>query len=226
MKERSQRLENLKKYVKLFFKVAKPGRLFILIIVLMVNTFGWFIFSSRVSTSLDVHVSAWDVLFEAGNSPITDYVFLDIDNIYPGMTPYHYEMGATNRGDMDASVNYKILEFSMLGVTHYTVEGRAEAGLDPVSTDMTSAQLVTALATSTEFPFVVTMGFDADVMAAHTGEALFSFDLTWPYESGHDEQDTILGQQAYTFKESNPDDPAITLKLKIFISQINPNNNP
>ncbi len=223
-KKKGKKKLSFKDYSKIFFKVVKPSRLVILIVLVLANTFGWFIFSTKVSTSLDVHVSAWDVLFEAGNSPIVDYVFLTVDNIYPGMTPYHYDLAASNHGEMDASVHYTIMEFTLFGSTYYTKEGRDEAGLPENANDYTSAQLETILANSTLFPFTITMGFTNALMPAIVGSSNYSLDMTWPYESGHDAQDTQLGQQAYTFKQSNPDDPCLQFKIKVFIQQILPND--
>ena len=221
-KETEKSLNSFKDYVKLFFKVVSPSRLMILIVLVLANTFGWFIFSTKVSTSLDVHVSAWDVLFEAGNSPIVDYVFLTVDNIYPGMTPYHYDLGASNRGEMDATVHYKVLYYKLFGTTYYTVEGKEEAGLDVQPTDLTSAELVTALQNNTLFPFTITMGFTNDVMPAVIGKSTYNLDMTWPYESGHDAQDTQLGKQAYTFKQNHPTDPCLSFRIKVEIFQIIP----
>ena len=226
MKEKRKKLENVKASIKFFIKVAKPRRLFLLIILLMANTFGWFIFSTKVSTSLDVHVKAWDVLFEAGNSPITDYVYLTIDELYPGMTPFNYTLGATNRGEMSATVHYTILEFKLFGTTYYTVEGRQEAEEEVQYGDLTSAQFEQALLDNDLFPFTISMGFDNETMRPVVGTSNFSLNLTWPYESGHDEQDTLLGQQAYTFKQEHPTDPSISFKIKLQIQQILPEESP
>ena len=224
-KKQTNKLESVKDYLKLVFKVVKPSRLIVLIVLVLTNTFGWFIFSTKVSTSLDVHVKAWDVLFEAGSSPIVDYVYLTVDNIFPGMEDYHYNLSANNRGEMDATVHYTILEFSLFGSMHYTVEGREEAQMDPVAGDYTSAQLEQMLANNALFPFTVTMGFNTNTMQAIVGHANFKLDLVWPYESGHDAQDTQLGQQAYTFKQNNPNTPCITFKVKMQIQQVIPPDN-
>ena len=62
-------------------KVVKPHQIVLLIILIGSNSFAWFIYATKVNNTMDAHVRAWDVLFQSGDSPIVDYVDLNIDDI-------------------------------------------------------------------------------------------------------------------------------------------------
>jgi hypothetical protein len=54
---------------------------------------------------------------------------------------------------------------------------------------------------------------------AETGESDFAINVIWPYESGDDISDTTWGNNAYTYKSANPDQPSITMKVKLSVVQ-------
>src|SRR5574344_2016988 len=134
-------------------KVLKPRHIIVLILLLVANSFAWFIYSTRVSNTMTAHVRAWDVLFESGDSPITDYITVTVDNMYPGMTAYHYELKAYNKSEVGATLTYTVLSANILGTTYTTVEGRAANNEAAVATDLTSDELVTKLKTG--YPFAI-----------------------------------------------------------------------
>ena len=86
--------------------------LIILIVTLSVNSFAWFIYATKIDSSVSVHVRAWNVVFEAGDSEVTDTVNLVVDSIYPGMEDYEYQITAYNRSEVSANLSY-ILTFSI-----------------------------------------------------------------------------------------------------------------
>lgn len=85
-------------------KVIKPKNIIVLIILLTSNTFAWFIYATKVQNEMSAHVGAWDILFESGDSPIVDYINVSIDNMYPGMEDFHYELKAYNKSEVGASL--------------------------------------------------------------------------------------------------------------------------
>lgn len=198
-------------------KKIKPTRIVILIFFVIANTFAWFIYATRVDNDISVHVRAWNVVFEAGDNQITNSVDLNVDSIYPGMTDYLYEINAYNRSEVSATLTYQLLEATIFGDQYITTAGRIERGEAPVVTDLTSAQLENKLAN--DYPFSIFLDISDTIIDLGTGQETYSFNVVWPYEQNDDETDTYWGIRAAYFKESNPLDPCISIKVKLVITQ-------
>lgn len=198
-------------------KVIKPRNIIVLIILLTSNTFAWFIYATKVQNEMSAHVGAWDILFEAGDSPIVDYINVSIDNMYPGMEDFHYELKAYNKSEVGASLTYTLLSANIMGDVYYTKEGRNEAGEEVTETDLTSEELVKVL--KNNYPFKFDFSVSSSSLDADVGEAFYYIDANWPFESGNDELDTKWGIKASEYKKQHPDKPSIILKIKIYISQ-------
>ena len=209
--------------LKRILKKVKIRHFIILAILLAANTYAWFIYVNTVSNSIDVHVKSWRIDFSDGNTPVTDYVNVSVDSVYPGMTTFTKTIDAYNYSEVAASVDFKIIEANIMGTQYVTVEGKTERGLPVLQTDLTSAQLVQKL--TSDYPFTISFAISANSMVPETGHATFTVSIAWPFESGDDEEDTYWGNQAYQFKTTHPDDPCITLIAKVYISQAVSNNN-
>ena len=107
-------------------KIITPGRIFILIMLVMANSFAWFIYATKINGEVSGHVRAWNIVFEAGDTQVTDIVNIDVASIYPGMTNYLYNLSIYNHSDVGASITYKVLEARILNDTYVTTEGRQE----------------------------------------------------------------------------------------------------
>ena len=195
----------------------RPSRIIFLIVLIASNTFAWFIYATRIETNVSVHVKSWNVIFEAGEDEVTDTVSLVVDSIYPGMEDFSYAINAYNRSEVSATLSYVILEARILDEEYVTVEQKTLLGETVLNTDLTSAQLQAKLLS--DYPFSISISTSSSTMATAVGEATYNFDVTWPYENNQDDVDTEWGIAAYDFKESNPDDASITLKVKIIITQ-------
>ena len=198
----------------------RPARILFLIVLLASNTFAWFIYATKIDSDVSVHVKAWNVIFEAGEHEVTDTISLDVDSIYPGMEDYTYEIKAYNRSDVSASLSYQILSARILDQEFITVNGREALGQEANPNDLTSDQLIQKLLN--DYPFSISISTTNDTIALGNGEEKYLFEVVWPYESNHDDVDTMWGVNSYQYKESNPDNPSITLNVKIIITQ-NPN---
>ena len=209
-----------KKKKSLFYYIIKKIRIshiIILIVLLAANTYAWFIYVNTVSNSLDVHIRSWNIDFEDGNSPVTDYVNVFVDDVYPGMTTYTKDITAHNYSEVAADVSFKILEANIMGESYITVEGRQEKGQTVQSTDLTSDQLIEKF--GNDYPFSIDFSIDSTQMSPENGVSTYSISISWPYESGDDETDTLWGTRAYTFKNNNPSLPCIQMTVKIYITQ-------
>ena len=198
-------------------KVIKPKNIIVLIILLTSNTFAWFIYATKVQNEMSAHVGAWDILFEAGDSPIVDYINVSIDNMYPGMEDFHYELKAYNKSEVGASLTYTLLSADIMGDVYYTKEGRNEANEEVTERDLTSEELIKVL--KDNYPFKFDFSVSSSNLDADIGEAFYYIDANWPFESGNDELDTKWGIKASEYKKQHPDKPSIILKIKIYISQ-------
>ena len=198
-------------------KVIKPKNIIVLIILLTSNTFAWFIYATKVQNEMSAHVGAWDILFEAGDSPIVDYINVSIDNMYPGMEDFHYELKAYNKSEVGASLTYTLLSADIMGDVYYTKEGRNEANEEVTETDLTSEELIKVL--KDNYPFKFDFSVSSSNLDADIGEAFYYIDANWPFESGNNELDTKWGIKASEYKKQHPDKPSIILKIKIYISQ-------
>ena len=198
-------------------KILRPSRLVFLIVLLASNAFAWFIYATKVDSDIHVHVRAWNVAFEAGEHEVTDIVNINISDLYPGMTDYHYELKARNHSEVSATITYEIMECRLLSNYFKTVEGKQEAQETILPTDPYSADLADSL--ENDYPFSIVVALSGTTLAQGNGEETFSIDVTWPYESNQDDVDTQWGINAYNYKQSNPSNSSIAMRIKITITQ-------
>ena len=208
--------KNKEKIISIIKKV-KPSRLMFLIVLIMANTFAWFIYATRIDSSISVHVKSWNVIFEAGENTVTDNVSINVGDIYPGMDDYEYSITAYNQSEVAANLSYKILEARILNTTYITTEGRGERGETVLATDPTSLELEEML--YNDYPFQISLNTSSNTIDMEDGEEDFTLEVTWPYENNDDATDTTWGIAAYNYKESNPSLPSIAIRVKIIITQ-------
>ena len=198
-------------------RLLKPSRIIFLIVLITANTFAWFIYANKIDSSISVHVKGWDVTFEANDSQVSNQLNIAVDDLYPGMQDYEYNISAYNNSEVTASLSYEILEARILNETYVTVEGRASRGEQVQSGDLTSAALESKLAS--DYPFTITLSTSGTVINMNNGRQDFYLNVEWPYESNQDELDTTWGINANTYKTNNPTLPSISLVVKLTITQ-------
>ena len=197
--------------------VIKPARIIILIVFIMANTFAWFIYANKVSSNINVHVKGWNVTFEANQNQITNQVNVTVDDLYPGMTDYEYNISAYNNSEVTANLTYEIIEARILNDTYVTVEGRGSRGETVLSTDLLSADLEDMLAE--DYPFTITLSTTGSLLSTNNGQQDFYLNVEWPYENNQDSLDTTWGIAASNYKTSHPNSPSISLIVKLIITQ-------
>ena len=197
--------------------ILKYSRLIFIILLLVSNTFAWFIYATKIDNQVSVHVKAWDVVFEAGDTAIETTVNISVESVYPGMEDYEYEIKAYNRSEGSATMTYQLLEARILNDSYITVEGRAVRGETPLATDLTSQQLMSRL--TNNYPFSITISTSSSTIDSEDGEETYTLSVVWPYESGNDALDTQWGINAASYKAAHPTESSIALKLKVTITQ-------
>lgn len=198
-------------------KSIKLSRLIFLIVLLASNTFAWFIYATKVDSNVSVHVRAWNVVFEVGDNEVANTINLTVDSIYPGMDDYEYEIKAYNKSEVNAKLSYQVLEANILGTEYKSKEYKETLGETVNEDDLTSLELEQKLLN--DYPFSISISTSSDVIELENGVETYTLSVIWPFESNHDDIDTLWGSNAYQYKESNPSSPSITLKVKITITQ-------
>ncbi len=198
-------------------KKIKVSHLVILALLLIGNTYAWFIYIDTVSNSVDVHIKAWNIDLQDDQGTVTDTVTVYVDAVYPGMTTYEKEIRVSNFSDLDATVSYDILSVEIMGEKTYSREGKIEYNLATSQNDLTSAQLIQQLAN--DYPFVIDFDIDETHLEAVTGTATYTISIAWDYESGNDTLDTYWGERAFTYVNETPGAACISLDIKIKIQQ-------
>lgn len=216
--------KKLKIILKNLRKIIKPHQLIFIIVLLIGNTFAWFVYSSKVSNGIDVHVRSWRVLFHSDESTITDYYDVSIPNVYPGMENFINTLTIENDSEVAANITYQILEARIFDEDYITVEGRMDNNETVMDDDLTSEELENKLLN--DYPFSIYFSLSSqtlsEVVDNQISKSYYSVNLQWPFESGDDDADTYWGVKSYEFA-NNPlsPDSEIMLKIKIFVNQSN-----
>ena len=179
--------------------------IFLLILTLACNTFAWFVYNTKVDNSITTSVKAWRIAFENSDSDAIQYLEFNIDSIYPGMVEYSNYINVTNEGETDATILYEIVELKILDDS-YTSENFTQEELKDMIEN--------------NYPFIINLSINTIDLKANNGSGIFSVNVSWPYESGNDELDTLWGNRSYDYKKANPDTPGIVIKIKLTASQI------
>ena len=198
--------KTMEKIVKVLKKI-KIRNLIILVILLMVNTFAWFIYATRVSLDLTVHVSSWNVEFISGNEEITTDMEILVDRIYPGMEIFEKTIEVHNKGETPAILDYEIKSLEVMGDIF-------EVGQE---TGVTSEDIKQKI--EKEYPFKININSDGKSEIPENEKGIFKVRVYWPYESGNDRLDTYWGNKAYEYYALNPGKQCIVLKLELIATQ-------
>lgn len=187
-------------------KKIKIRNLIILIILLAFNAYAWFVYATRVSMNLSVHVSSWNVEFVSGEEEITTNMEIVVDRIYPGMEDFERIIEVHNKGETPAVLTYEIESLQIMGETFEVSE---ESGL-------TSDDIQNMIS---EYPFKINIESGDNSVIQENEQGEYRITVTWPFESGDDELDTYWGNRAYEYYEENPDGEGIVLKLSLTATQ-------
>ena len=191
--------------IKKIKKRIRRRTLFFLVLALITNAFAWFIYSNKVSNSINTGVKSWKITFSQNGTTLSDNVVFNVNQIYPGM-PNHYDhIDIQNSGEMMATIRYEIISAKVFETTY-------------TSDNYTSAQIENILANN--YPFTITFNVSRTTIDINDSTS-FSLNIVWPYESGDDTTDTYWGKKSYDFKAANPGVNEIEINVKITAGQFN-----
>ena len=187
------------------FKNVKRIRYFLIfaILLLSINAYAWFIYITKVDTGITARIRSWNVLFQVHNNNIASEVNFSIGEIYPGMADFNDYATIANTGETGGEASFTIKSIQILNDTYD-------------DDDYTQAELLDIL--NNEYPFEIDISLtDTTIAPGHT--EYFNIDVTWPYESGDDEEDTYWGNVAYTFLQNDPTASCITITAEVRVNQ-------
>ena len=195
----------MKKIVKII-KTIKIRNIIFLILLLIFNTYAWFIYATRVSTGISAHVSSWNVEFSTGEDETTTNILIELDRIYPGMETVKKEVSVKNKGEISAKLDYDIIALKVMEEEY------------KIGEDMTSEELESKM--KSEYPFKVNIVKDDAELLQGIGPGRFSVTIEWPFESGDDELDTLWGSKAYEYYSLNPGAKSVEIEITLIAEQI------
>lgn len=195
----------MEKIVRILKKI-KIKNIVILILLLTFNAYAWFIYATRVSSSLSVHISSWNVEFSIGEDESVTNIIIEVERIYPGMETYEKNITVKNKGEIKALLDYEIRTLKIMDESY------------AVSEDMTMEELEEKI--KTEYPFKINVSTDDTELAAGTGAGNVAVTVEWPFESGNDALDTLWGNKAYEYYSLNPGEKSIVIEMTLIAEQI------
>lgn len=187
--------------VRLLVKRIRLSTLIMLVITLASSSYAWFIYATKVSTGITAHIEAWSIKFTSEDNNITEQVQFKIDRVFPGMPDDTKEITVYNMGDKIANVSYKITSAKILGELY------------EVDEILTSEILENRLAN--DFPFKIVFTLQEGQIGPNSGFTNFNVKVSWAFESGQDELDTLWGNKAYVFASNNPGKSSIELNVLV-----------
>lgn len=195
----------MEKIVRILKKIQIKN-IIILILLLIFNAYAWFIYATRASSSLDVHISSWNVEFAIGDDESTTNIVVEVERVYPGMETFEKNIKVKNKGEIGAELDYTITAIKILGETF------------EIDENMTSDELEEKL--KTEYPFKIELSKDDTELVQGIGPGVFSVTVEWPFESGDDELDTLWGNKAYEYYLIDENNKSIEIEAKLTAKQI------
>lgn len=187
------------------WKVIKRIRYFLIfaILLLSINAYAWFVYVTRVDSSITAKVRSWNVMFQVHDNNIASEVHFNVGEIYPGMTDYNDYASIVNTGETTGEAFFKIKSVQIFNDT-YTDSNYSQGELIDILTS--------------NYPFEIDISLTNNVVApGHTER--FNIDITWPYESGNDALDTYWGNVAYTFLQADPTASCISITAEVRVNQ-------
>ena len=164
----------------------------IVILLLIVNTYAWFIFNYRANLDLNTQVKSWAIEFKQAGQVIENEMELQIDSIYPGMKEQSITINIENKGEIAAELEYKITAIELLGERKAIGENCTEEELDNYIKSL---------------PFLIEIKCNKQTIESGEKDVECEVIFNWPYgEEGDtdnispkDELDTLLVKKAYEF---------------------------
>lgn len=185
-------------------KNVKIRHLLLILMLFIANAYAWFIYATKVNAGLSAHVASWNINFGVGEDKGVKKVDLKVDRILPGMDDYVHNLEVYNLGNTKGKLKLELVRFKIFDEVY------------EVSETYTEEELMEKIKS---FPFKINIGASNFSLDPGSKEKITTR-ISWPYESGDDEKDTLIGSKAYEYYALNPDKAAIELGFNIYAIQL------
>lgn len=181
----------------------------ILLVLLVVNTFAWFLMNTKTQMSMNVHIDSWHITFKDDENVESTYFEIVIDRAYPGMEDFTKVFTITNTGERDATLSYAVVEARLLDDSYIADDaGPTHEEIEEMLTN--------------DLPFTFEFNF-SDTSLGHTtgsNSETFTVTMSWDFEAADpseieakDQLDTAWGENVYDYYETHANDTAPTNSL-------------
>lgn len=181
----------------------------ILLVLLVVNTFAWFLMNTKTQMSMNVHIDSWHITFKDDENVESTYFEIVIDRAYPGMEDFTKVFTITNTGERDATLSYAVVEARLLDDSYIADDaGPTHEEIEEMLTN--------------DLPFTFEFDF-SDTSLGHTtgnNSETFTVTMSWDFEAADpseieakDQLDTAWGENVYDYYETHANDTAPTNSL-------------
>lgn len=189
----------------------------IVILLLLANTYAWFIYNSNFDIEINTNVKSWTIEFKENGQVLDKELTLEIESIYPGMEEYTHNITIENKGDVAAELDYKIVSIELFGERKSIGENCSEEELK---------RYIESL------PFSINFELDREVLDPNNVVANYKMTFNWDLgEEGNntiitekDRVDTELGIKAYNFSTLPENEGVKHLKIEIQLIAKQKNN--
>ncbi|MBQ2835337.1 MAG: hypothetical protein IJE68_00660 [Clostridia bacterium] len=92
---------------------------------LIMTTFAWFAYSKVLNTSLNIHISSWDMEYyinEVKQENPEDGISVGISTLYPAMPEQSVTIDIKNNGERTVDIDYFLQSISIAGVSYELVQ--------------------------------------------------------------------------------------------------------
>ena len=224
------------KVVTILKSDIKIKTILLLLFTLIMNTYAWFIYISRVSMDMEMHIKSWN--FELYTGEQEENFTFAVEEIYPGMPDASKVITANNMGETAASLTCEVTSVKILDETFQV--GKDYTAEDGSTFNYTSDDLLDKI--TNDYPFKIQIfingeEFTGDETVLTQGNSTeIEVKVVWPYETldGQDNPDagdiidTEWGQKAYNYyadNAGNPGEIVYCIEVNIEIKAVQ-NNNP
>lgn len=213
-------------------------------LMLAINTFAWFTFVANGNGQLSADVISWDIQFFDDESQI-EILDIAIKDLHPGMDDYHKSIKIKNHSDLNAAFSYQIEDLVIFGEkfesSDYTaaflndfpfkisfnyVTNKLDVG-ESLTFDIDASWPFEAGNTYCKlnklYPYIKGMNYYRLNGTEYEPITFISSEYPTKLEEGLyvecDDADSYWGEKNVLFKKEHPDGNAISIKLKLIVSQ-------
>lgn len=212
--------------------------------LLAVNSFAWFVFISNGDTKINADVISWDIVFLDEKEQI-EMLDIYLDDLYPGMADFSESIVVKNKSDLNAKFTYEVEGITVYG-QEFTSSDYINALENEFPFSITFNYDNESILINEKVSFTVNVSWPFESENAYYKlNSLYPYSEVYNYylfdgtnytktnvtssnyaslvNSGlyveSDDADTYWGERSVTYKQANPNKSAITLKVKLIVSQ-------